>query len=87
MTDRARVRLARRPTWYRWLHAFLGGYYWLPCKMCGRNYGGGEETGSLLIDPGQGYSVCYRCQEQADEHNKSILNDPALMGRYYGHGE
>jgi hypothetical protein len=54
---------------YRWrrLHrayATANGYYWLPCILCGRPYGG-HEGGTTIPDPtrgpGQGIVICSRC--------------------------
>ncbi len=32
----------RRPRWLYRLHAFLFGYFWLPCDVCGRPFSGWE---------------------------------------------
>lgn len=53
------------------LYATLGGYFWLPCPLCGREFGGHEwrEVGGHLSDiPDEvvvgfagGTAICPRC--------------------------
>jgi hypothetical protein len=46
--------------WAR-LRAFLGGYFWMPCPVCDRMFGGHEDGGILL---GKGHTdkmTCTRC--------------------------
>lgn len=54
---------------YRWrrlhqLYAFLLGFYWLPCPLCGREYGG-HEHGADIPDPARppygGLMICSQC--------------------------
>ena len=62
----------------RWVHqaiAFAGGYFWLPCKLCGREFGGHERVrdrrfelaGATTIpderEAGLGWTVCTVCAE------------------------
>ena len=45
-------------------HARANGYYWLPCKLCGRSYGGHEITESVHFPdnaPGISTSICPLC--------------------------
>ena len=46
----------------RWAHrlwAFLRGYFWIPCPVCGRDFGGHEASGAALWkSPGCGRVVC-----------------------------
>ena len=41
------------------VYANAMGYYWLPCVLCGREYGG-HEIGGSIPDPteGLGWSIC-----------------------------
>jgi hypothetical protein len=58
VTGRATCNRVRElPRWLAKTRANLGGYFWLPCRVCGRMYGGFEcsevmaadkETGELL---------------------------------------
>lgn len=64
----------RRTDWvrllpYRWRnlhrrHADRHGYFWLPCILCGRPYGG-HESGDSVPDPtggpGTGVTICSQC--------------------------
>ena len=53
-----RLRQGRRP-WKERIRATLGGYYWLPCPICGRDYGGHEKPNGSLEGPvGSGHTVC-----------------------------
>ena len=38
----ARGRISLLPRWVHQWFAFMGGYFWLPCPMCGRVMGGHE---------------------------------------------
>lgn len=31
-----------RYRWFNWLYAFFGGYFWLPCPLCHKKFGGHE---------------------------------------------
>ena len=35
-------RMSYLPRWLHRFYAWLGGYFWLPCHLCGRNTGGHE---------------------------------------------
>jgi len=48
------------------LWAELGGYFWMPCPVCGRLFGGHENDNSLphstlWLGPSTGQVVCTRC--------------------------
>jgi hypothetical protein len=59
------ARLA--PYSWRWFHrayAWLHDYFWLPCPLCGRAFGGHEAGVSIpnpLKGPGSGIAVCSQC--------------------------
>lgn len=38
-----------KPRWINRLYAHILGYFWLPCNICGKNYGGHETYGSSNI--------------------------------------
>ena len=47
--------------WLNWIYAPLNGYFWLPCPLCGKNFGGHEIRGtdqSLMDSWYSGVSVC-----------------------------
>lgn len=44
------------------LYAKLHGYFWLPCHICGRPFGGHEKRGGWLLKTnGQSSMTCSRC--------------------------
>jgi len=66
---------------YRWLshlYATLGAYFWHPCPICGKNFGGHEWLdGNILMNSSStGRGVCPDCGEKARELNK--INFPKL---------
>lgn len=66
-----RERMARFEQWRRW-RALFGGYFWLPCPVCGTEFGGHEWKDrdgkpSSIPDPdypvgtGHGRGICPAC--------------------------
>jgi hypothetical protein len=53
--------------------AWLAGYYWIPCPLCGKYIGGHEhsweKSGCLLTGENRGKVTCYDCKDKADELN------------------
>ncbi len=48
---------------YHWLRAAIGGYFWLPCPVCGENFGGHElgmtpEGWAVSVPRGPNGGVC-----------------------------
>lgn len=57
------------PRWFHNLRAFFGGYFWMPCPVCRRMYGGHEEHFGVWDPehPTRGFSVCsQKCQRDYD---------------------
>jgi len=56
---------------WHWLRARLGGYFWEPCPICGKNFGGHEwgDT-SLATTPHSGVGVCPKCIPEAKRRNE-----------------
>ena len=56
-------------------YAWLFGYFWLPCPVCGECFGGHEASFSaLIVDEADGqhaYCTCAKpeCQEEAAQRN------------------
>ena len=52
--------------------AKLGGYFWLPCRLCGEDFGGHEwQNGDTLMENiSLGHAVCPDCGEEARRLNK-----------------
>jgi hypothetical protein len=40
------------PRWVHRLYAFVAGYFWLPCPVCGRMFGGHEAGNVAVAVPG-----------------------------------
>jgi hypothetical protein len=58
------------------LKAYIGGYFWLPCPMCGKMFGG-HENGSDILDPNDLFRAKMTCADpecikRVDEYNKPI---------------
>ena len=53
------------------LYAEMFGYFWLPCSLCGKNFGGHEWLpGNNLYHNGTlGEGVCPNCGDKARELN------------------
>ena len=52
------------------IYAFIFGYFWVPCPLCNKKFGGHEWIGSLQTSPGGGVGVCCNCSEKAELLNK-----------------
>jgi len=61
------------------IYAFLGGYFWSPCPLCRKYFGGHErKTGSLMDSMNSGRAVCPDCKNEADRLNRErFLNKKA----------
>lgn len=74
----------RLPQWMRHIWAEVGGYFWLPCPICGQMFGGFEAAGTWHDGPGEevyneegrwiggwntGVGVCPSCVTEADRRN------------------
>ena len=63
----------RRPRWLAKLQADVGGYFWLPCPICGENFGGQEVGPAALMDStSHGKCVCNKpaCEAEARRQSK-----------------
>lgn len=73
----------------RWLHkiwAYLRGYFWLPCPMCGKMFGGHEIGGHLMENWTDGQGVCRHCATEAERRNNAwrtanAASDPLWSSR------
>ena len=63
------------------LYANLFGYFWLPCPICGRMFGGHEKHGdpSLLLEVDGNFCrskcICKHCGKKAEELNRKFINN------------
>ena len=52
------------------LYANLLGYFWSPCPLCGRYFGGHEDGSWVVMDtPFSGRLVCRDCGAKAQQMN------------------
>lgn len=58
------------PRFFHWVYAHLAGYFWEKCRLCGKGFGGHEESCSLYLGHGLSGSVCINCKTQANIINK-----------------
>lgn len=59
----------------RWMHhawAWFGGYFWLPCKICGQPFGGHEHKRCVVLyeSQGRGWLTCPNCKEETKKRNR-----------------
>ncbi len=67
-----------RPRFLHYIYAFLYGYFWLPCPLCGKNFGGHEWGGSLMSSAFEGKGVCPKCGDNA----RKINAEKAIKGEW-----
>lgn len=50
------------------VRAYLGGFFWLPCPLCGRNFGGQDlrkgRSGFIEVSPVRGKGICPTCTKE-----------------------
>jgi hypothetical protein len=51
---------------YHRLYALVHGYFWLPCPICGKKFGGHELGGHWYQGGGCGVVTCSDCAERAE---------------------
>jgi len=65
--------LRRLPRWLNRLYAKALCYFWIPCPICKREFGGHEAAETLLRQGGRmlrfDLLVCWRCEDAAKEAN------------------
>jgi len=78
--------MARQSLLPRWLHRLYArflGYFWLPCPICGRCFGGHEGVCLLYLNASTGQMVCRACRDEADRRNREngfIRGKPRWIG-------
>jgi len=59
---------------YHQARAFVSGYFWLPCPICGQYFGGHEKgQGDLMTSWFDGVSVCPNCAAEAQRRNDQFM--------------
>jgi len=60
-----------QPRWFAYLRTVFGGYFWIPCPICGEYFGGFETSQEgLQISYIEGKCVCMNCGKEAKKRNK-----------------
>jgi len=74
LTNRKIADLGRKfpyhPRLINWVWSVWGRFFWLPCTLCGKNFGGNEPGGSLYHTNYSGEIVCRNCIDKANVLNK-----------------
>jgi len=66
--------IPRRPRFLNAIVALLGGYFWLPCPICGKNFAGYESIIECTYASWTtGKVVCWRCSARVAEKNTDFL--------------
>jgi hypothetical protein len=72
----------KMPRWIHCVYAFLVRYFWLPCPMCGRKFGGHESGATLYDSPHEGHVVCRDCSGEAERINAERHKAWSQQGAY-----
>lgn len=67
---------------YNYTIASWGGYFWLPCPICGEHFGGHEISGSLMTSWDSGVGVCKNCFNEAARRNALYMKNTVPLVRY-----
>lgn len=74
--------------WWARFRAAIGGYFFLPCPICGEMFGGHEWKGGSIYpypgSPGHGVGICPACnREGRDETDSQIYKMAGVLPRLY----
>ena len=77
--------------WFNWLYAFIHGYYWKACPICGKKFGGHEDINDcgLMLSQSSGTSACQECYEKVQELNDKFMKSDVCkkqLEKTYGKG-
>ena len=63
------------PRWMHHLYAFVFGYFWEPCPICGEMFGGHEwhQGNDLMTSLYDGVGVCPNCGNEARRRNAEFI--------------
>lgn len=63
------------------LYAKFFGYFWLPCPLCGRYFGGHEWKYTFMLNLGEGKGICNNpeCIKKAKKNNDKILEKNKIV--------
>ena len=62
------------------IYAFVFGYFWLPCPICRRYFGGHEKgNGCVMETRTYGSVVCSLCTKEADRRNQELMKGTPMV--------
>lgn len=76
------ARQSRLPRWCHQLYAYVMGYFWIPCPICRRPFGGHEWAATLYTSQFTGRGVCQSCVGAAQHYNRINGYDYRAYGTY-----
>ncbi len=65
----------REERWKEEQFAHQNGYFWLPCPICHRFFGGHEDCGTLMISWNRGWNTCKRCAPEAKRRSDKLMKE------------
>ena len=76
---------------YNWFKAFFSGYYWKPCPLCQKKFGGHENKDDcdLMTSQSSGTSACQECYEIVQRLNDKFIKSDVCkqqLENAYGKG-
>lgn len=79
------MKLSKLRVFVRRTRATLGGYFWLPCPICGEYFGGFEHGNGSVLQPNGTRKVCCKgCDYEAGKINgingTDLYLSPAATG-------
>ena len=70
-----RKAIMKLPRLFHRLYAFFSGYFWLPCPICGKMFGGHEAYFGLMTNLSGGSAVCKACELEAKRLNRLLFEE------------
>jgi len=68
---------------YHYFYALTHGYFWEPCTICGKYFGGHEPSATLMESWSTSTTVCKACEPIAKARNKAFIESLKKIPRYY----
>lgn len=71
-------KLPYHPRFINWVWATWSRFFWLPCPICGKNFGGHEWKESLYNTMYSGEGVCPKCVAAAKIRNAELFRSNGI---------
>jgi len=68
-----KITKSKLPRWMHGVYAMFFGYYWFPCPICGKMFGGHEPSGTIWENTGSGEACCINCAKEGERLSKINL--------------